>query len=175
MQAQTKQSRVVDPILAELDQEAIATRRLLEIVPEDKLSWRPHPKAMSLGQLALHIATSQGGVAEGTLNDMTSPPDFIHAEAASRDEILSAFDDGLKKAKEIVSATTDERAVEEWKIVDGDKVILAMPRIAFWRAIMLNHTYHHRGQLNTYLRILDIPLPSVYGPSADTDGFAEMS
>jgi uncharacterized damage-inducible protein DinB len=169
MQAQTKQSSIVDPILAELDQEAPATRRLLEIVPEDKLTWRPHPKAMSLGQLALHVAITQGGVAEGSLNDTAAMPDFIHAEAQNREEILTAFDEGLKKAKEIVSATTDERALEEWKLVDGDNVLMAMPRIAFWRSIMLNHLYHHRGQLNTYLRILDIPLPSVYGPSADTD------
>lgn len=171
MKAQTKQARLVDPILAELDQEAEATRRLLEIVPEDKLTWRPHPKAMSLGQLALHVAATQGGVAEGTLNDSVDTPDFIHSEARTRAEIVSTFDDGLKKAKEIVSATSDERALAEWKIVDGDKVLLAMPRIAFWRTVMLNHVYHHRGQLSTYLRQLDIPLPSVYGPSADTNAF----
>ena len=171
MQAQTKQARLVDPILAELDQEAPATRRLLDIVPEDKLTWRPHPKAMSLGQLALHIAGTQGGVAEGTLNDTADAPDFIHPEAQTRAEIVAAFDEGLKKAKEIVSATSDERALAEWKIVDGDKVVLAMPRIAFWRTVMLNHLYHHRGQLSTYLRQLDIPLPSVYGPSADTSAF----
>lgn len=170
MQAQTKQSKLVDPILAELDQEAPATRRLLEIVPEDKLTWRPHPKAMSLGQLALHIASTQGGVAEGTLSHTSERPIFIHPEAQTRNEIVTAFDEGLKKAKEIVSMTSDERAMEEWKIVDGDKVILSMPRIAFWRTVMLNHVYHHRGQLSTYLRQLDIPLPSVYGPTADTDG-----
>ncbi|NOT48757.1 MAG: DinB family protein [Acidobacteria bacterium] len=170
MQAQTKQTRLVDPILAELDQEAEATRRLLQIVPEDKLSWQPHPKAMTLGQLALHIAITQGGVAQGTLDDTADAPDFIHPEAQTRDEIVAAFDDGLKKAKEIVSATSDERALAEWKIVDGEKVLLAMPRIAFWRTVMLNHVYHHRGQLSTYLRQLDIPLPSVYGPTADTDG-----
>lgn len=171
MQAQTKQTTLVDPILAELDQEAEATRRLLKIVPEDKLTWQPHPKAMSLGQLALHIALTQGGVAEGTLNDTSERPIFSHPEARTRDEIVSAFEDGLKKAKEILSRTSDERALEEWKIVDGDKVLMAMPRIAFWRTVMLNHVYHHRGQLSTYLRQLDIPLPSVYGPSADTNPF----
>ena len=171
MQAQTAQQRLVDPILAELDQEAEATRRLLEIVPDDKLSWRPHPKAMTLGQLALHIARTQGGVAEGTLNDTAERPLFIHPEAETRDEIVATFDESLKKAKEIVSATSDERALEEWKIVDGDTVVLAMPRIAFWRTVMLNHVYHHRGQLSTYLRQLDIPLPSIYGPSADVNAF----
>lgn len=171
MQAQTKQSRLVDQILSELDQEAKATKRLLEIVPDDKLEWRPHPKAMSLGQLALHVASTQGGVAEGTVSDLIERPTFIHPEATSRDEIVTAFDEGLRKAKEIVSATSDERALEEWKIVDGDTVLLAVPRIAFWRTVMLNHVYHHRGQLATYLRILDVPLPSVYGPSADTNAF----
>lgn len=171
MQAQAKESRLVDPILAELDQEAEATRRLLEIVPEEKLTWRPHPKAMSLGQLALHIAGTQGGVAEGTLNETAERPIFNHPEASTRQEIVAAFDESLKKAKEIVSATSDEQALAEWKIVDGDKVVLAMPRIAFWRTVMLNHVYHHRGQLSTYLRQLDIPLPSVYGPSADTNPF----
>lgn len=171
MQAQPKQSRLVDPILTELDQESEATKRLLEIVPEDKLTWRPHPKAMTLGQLALHIARTQGGVAEATLNDTAEAPDFVHPEAQTREEILSAFTEGLKKAKEIVSATSDERALEEWQIVNGDKLVLRMPRIAFWRTVMLNHVYHHRGQLSTYLRQLDIPLPSVYGPSADTPAF----
>ena len=171
MQAQQSTSFIADAIVAELDQEAAATRRLLEIVPEDKLTWRPHPKAMSLGQLALHIAGTQGGVAEGALNDTAERPLFNHPEAHTRDEILKIFEDGLKKAKEIVSATSDERAMEEWKIVDGEKVLLALPRAAFWRTVMLNHVYHHRGQLSTYLRILDIPLPSVYGPSADTEAF----
>ena len=171
MQAQQSTSFIADAIVAELDQEAAATRRLLEIVPEDKLTWRPHPKAMSLGQLALHIAGTQGGVAEGALNDTAERPLFNHPEAHTRDEILKIFEDGLKKAKEIVSATSDERAMEEWKIVDGEKVLLALPRVAFWRSVMLNHVYHHRGQLATYLRILDIPLPSVYGPSADTEAF----
>jgi uncharacterized damage-inducible protein DinB len=171
MQAQQSTSRLADAIVAELDQEAAATKRLLDIVPEDKLSWRPHPKAMSLGQLALHVAGTQGGVAESTLNDTAERPLFNHPEAKSRNEILQIFEEGLKKAKEIVSATSDERALEEWKIVDGDTVLWALPRIAFWRTVMLNHVYHHRGQLSTYLRILDIPLPSVYGPSADTEAF----
>ncbi|MGD9628861.1 MAG: DinB family protein [Pyrinomonadaceae bacterium] len=168
MQPQTKLSSIVEPILSELDQEAPATRRLLEIVPEDKLTWRPHPKAMSLGQLALHVAGTTGGVAEATLNDTSDVADFNHAEPASRAEILDTFENGLKQAQKMLSATSDERALAEWKMVDGEKVVLAMPRIAFWRMVMLNHLYHHRGQLSTYLRILDIPLPSIYGPSADT-------
>ena len=179
MQAQQSSSKIAEAIVAELEQEAPATRRLLEIIPEDQLTWKPHPKAMSLGQLALHIAVVQGGVAEGTLNDTVPVPDFIHPEPQTRDELVAAFDNGLKKAMEIVSSTSDERAAAEWRIVDGDKTVLAIPRAAFWRTVMLNHVYHHRGQLSTYLRQLDVPLPSVYGPTADTKasdrGLGELS
>ena len=171
MQAQQKESRIVDAFIAEIDQEAPATRRLLEIVPDDKLQWRPHPKAMSLGQLAMHVAQTQGGVAEGTDEEFISAPDFIHNEGTSRAEILKAFEEGTTKAKEVLTNTSDEKALGEWRIMDEDKVLMAMPRVAFWRSVMLNHVYHHRGQLSTYLRTLDIPLPSVYGPGADTNPF----
>lgn len=171
MQAELKKERIVDAFIAEIDQEAPATRRLLEIVPDDKLQWRPHPKAMSLGTLAMHVAQTQGGVAEGTDEKFISAPDFIHNEGKSRAEILKAFDEGTAKAKNILSNTSDEKAVGKWRIMDGEKVLMEMPRVAFWRTVMMNHLYHHRGQLSTYLRTLDVPLPSVYGPSADTDPF----
>ena len=173
MQAEPKQMRLVDPILMELDQEAEITKRLLDIIPEDKLSWRPHPKAKSLGELAMHVATLQGGVAEISQPDSKEagnfPPDI---EPTSRAQILEAFASSLKKAKDIVSSTDDARAVDEWRLTRGDLTLIAMPRIGFWRSILLNHYYHHRGQLSTYLRQLDVPLPSIYGPSADTDPFA---
>ena len=171
MQAELKKERIVDAFIAEIDQEAPATRRLLEIVPDDKLQWRPHPKAMSLGQLAMHIAQTQGGVAQGTDADTAERPVFIHGEATSRAAILNVFEESTQKAKAILAATSDEKALGEWRIKDGEKVLMAMPRVAFWRSVMLNHVYHHRGQLSTYLRTLDIPLPSVYGPSADTNPF----
>lgn len=172
MQAETKQMRIVDPILMEIDQEAATTKRLLDIIPEDKLGWRPHPKAMSLGQLAMHIAGLQGNVAE--LGDMDTKEVFDfppEPEATSRAEILAAFAESLRKAKEIVGATDDARAMAEWKLTRDGSTVMAMPRMAFWRAILLNHNYHHRGQLSTYLRELDVELPSIYGPSADTNPF----
>ena len=173
MQAETKQSRIVDPILAELDQEAEITKRLLDVIPEDKLSWRPHPKAKSLGELAMHLVTAQGNVAElGQLDTKEVggfPPDV---EATSRAQILEAFATSLKKAKEIVGSTDNARAMAEWTLTKDGKTLMAVPRIGFWRSILLNHTYHHRGQLSTYLRTLDVPLPSIYGPSADTNPFA---
>jgi len=99
----------------------------------------------------------------------TFPPD---EEATSRAQILDAFAESIKKAKEIVGATDDERAMAEWKLTRDGNTLVAMPRIGFWRSILLNHNYHHRGQLSAYLRELDVPLPSIYGPSADTDPFA---
>lgn len=171
MKAAQKQSSLIAPFIAEIDEEAEITKRLLEIIPEDKLTWRPHPKAMSLGQLALHIAQSQGAVAEVAQADTVGLPGFTQAEAATCAEILDAFVESTQEAKDILSATSDEQALAEWKLVDGERVLMAMPRTAVWRSIMLNHNYHHRGQLSTYLRTLDIPLPSIYGTSADTNPF----
>lgn len=173
MHAETKQIRIVDPILAELDQEAEITQRLLNIIPEDKLSWRPHPKAKSLGELAMHIAGLQGGVAELAREDTVELPSFPpDPEATSRAQILDTFTASLKKAKDVVASTDDAGAMAEYTVTKNGKALLTVPRIAFWRNVLLNHNYHHRGQLSTYLRTLDVPLPSIYGPSADTDPFA---
>ena len=173
MQAEAKQMRLVDPILAEMDQEAEITKRLLDVVPEDKLTWRPHPKARSLGELAMHVAVSQLGVAEMSRPDThesgTFPPD---PEATSRAQILEAFVESLKKAKDILASTDDARALAEWKFTKDGETLASMPRVRLWRSILLNHTYHHRGQLSAYLRELDVSLPSIYGPSGDTNPFA---
>lgn len=173
MQAKTKQARIVDSILMELDQEAETTKRLFDVIPEDKLSWRPHPKARSLGELAMHIATLQGGVAELVQSDTVEIPNFApDPEATSRTQILEAFAESLEKAKDIVASTDDARVMAEFTITKDGKVVMALPRVAFWRSILLNHNYHHRGQLSAYLRELDVELPSIYGPSADTNPFA---
>ncbi|MFT3744962.1 MAG: DinB family protein [Pyrinomonadaceae bacterium] len=173
MQAEAKQTRLTDPILAELEQEAVITNRLLDVIPEDKLSFRPHPKAKSLGELAMHLAMTQGQVAElgqcGEKEAGNFPPEI---EATSRAQIVEAFAESMKKAKEIVGATSDADAVSEWKLTKNGSTIMSIPRMALWRSIMLNHAYHHRGQLSAYLRELDVALPSIYGPSADTDPFA---
>src|SRR5260221_7938924 len=153
MQAETRQIRIADPILMELDQEAEITKRLLDIIPEDKLSWRPHPKAKSLGELAMHIANLQGLVAEIGHADSkeagTFPPD---AEATSRAQILEAFAASLKKAKEIVGSTDDARALSEWRLTKDGNTLFAAPRVVSWRSSSLNTTYHHRGQLPTAWR-----------------------
>jgi uncharacterized damage-inducible protein DinB len=173
MQAEMKQMRIVDPILIEMDQEAEITRRLFNVLPEDKMSFRPHPKAKSLGELAMHIATLQGGVAELAQASVTAPPSFPpEVEPTSRKAVLDAFEIGHAKAKAILESTSDADALAEWSMSINGKVVVAMPRAAFWRSILLNHNYHHRGQLSAYLRELDVPLPSIYGPSADTNPFA---
>ena len=173
MQAQAKLNTIATDVIDELDREAEITNRLLEIIPNEKLDWRPHPKAKSLGELAMHIAVLPGNVAAIAVEDVHEfagiPKD---PEAESREQIQAVFANSLEKAKEIVRSTDDETALREIKLVSGGKTLFAAPRIGFWRTVLLNHNYHHRGQLSTYLRTLDIPLPSVYGPSADTNPFA---
>jgi uncharacterized damage-inducible protein DinB len=172
MQAEMKQSSIADAVVMEMDQEAEITRRLFNVIPEDKLSWRPHPKAKSLGELAMHIACIPGGVAEISSLDTKEAGDFpSEPEAISLEQIKAAFAENLQKGKEIVGSTDDARAMAEWKLTKDGNTVLAMPRAAFWRSILLNHNYHHRGQLSAYLRELDVPLPSIYGPSADTNPF----
>jgi uncharacterized damage-inducible protein DinB len=169
--------RMVDPILAELDQEAPRTRRVLERVPEDKLTWKPHPKSMSLGRLAMHIAEINNNIAEMTLDDSF---DFGKGrgpgrEAKSRAELLEVFDQGLARAKEIVGKTDDARCMGQWQALVNGTPAMTMPRVAVFRAIMMNHLYHHRGQLSVYLRLLDVPVPSIYGPSADDNPFIKAA
>jgi len=162
---------IADAIVMELDQEAKTTQRVLERIPEDKLSWKPHPKSYSLGQLGLHIARAQGALAEAVNKDTHEIPSFAQPEAASRKEILDTFTQGTANAKQIVAKIDDARMMATWSATRNGKVILTLPRIGFIRAIMLNHIYHHRGQLSVYLRMLDVPVPSIYGPSADENPF----
>ncbi len=163
---------IIDSILLEMEQEAQATRRLLERVPENKLSWRPHPKSFSLGQLALHIAQMPGGVSMMATQDVFDYPQFQQPEAKSRAELLQTFNQGLARAKEILSAMNDQKLLATWTLRKNGKVLMAVPRLGLLRTILLNHQYHHRGQLCVYLRLLNVPVPSVYGPSADENPFA---
>ena len=173
MQAEKRQARISDAILMEMDQEAETTKRLFNVIPEDKLDWRPHAKARSLGELAMHVAMIAGGVAEIAEIDTKEAGNFpVDPEATSRAQILAAFAESLEKGKAIVGSTDDARALAEWKLVKDGATLVAMPRAAFWRSIMLNHYYHHRGQLSAYLRELDVEMPSIYGPSADTNPIA---
>ena len=162
---------MIDALVNELEQEAATTRRVLERVPND-LSWKPNPKSMSLGQLALHVATIPGNVAEFVSQPTSPEPDFVHPTAASTAELIPALDASVAKAKGLLLAMDDSGLTAIWRLMDGDQELMAMPRGAFLRAVMLNHWYHHRGQLSVYLRALNVPLPSIYGPSADENPFA---
>ena len=164
--------RLVDPLIAELEQEAETTRRVLERIPEDRLSWRPHPKSMSLGQLALHIATTPGGVAQIAGLDTMERPQFDRPEPKSKREVLEALAQSLASAMEFLRGLDDARASQTWTMTLAGKPIFSLPRIGLVRTIMLNHWYHHRGEMQVYLRLLDVAVPSVYGPTADEDPFA---
>jgi uncharacterized damage-inducible protein DinB len=164
--------KIIDGLLAELEQEAEITRRVLERIPQAHLSWRPHPKSMSLGQLALHVATVPGGVAELAAHDtVPQPPSFVQPEAATAAELVPALTDSVAKARRVLGGFDDGRMTATWRLQAGGKDIMAMPRSALVRAVMLNHWYHHRGQLLVYLRLLNLPVPPIYGPTADENPF----
>jgi uncharacterized damage-inducible protein DinB len=162
---------IAQTLLAELEQESQTTRRVLERVPQTHLSWKPHPKSLSLGQLALHVATVPGNVAEVLVPDSMEAPQFIHPEAASATELVPALEASVARARQHLGGLSDAAMAATWRVMKGDRELMAMPRAAFARAIMLNHWYHHRGQLLVYLRLLDVPVPSVYGPTADENPF----
>ena len=164
---------VIEGMLAELEQEADTTRRVLERIPQEHLTWRPHPKSMSLGQLALHVATVPGNVAELAAKDtIPTPPAFVQPEASTAAELVPSLKESVAKAKRALGGLDDAKMAAMWRLQNGGRDVMVMPRAAFVRAIMLNHWYHHRGQLLVYLRLLNQSVPSVYGPTADENPFA---
>ena len=164
---------IAHALLQELEQEAQTTRRVLERVPEDQMSWRPHEKSMSLGELSMHIAQTPGGVAEFAArpSPVEAPKFPAPPEAHGRAELLQALDDSVAQARTILSGMDDAASLSTWRLVDGGRELMAVPRAGFMRSVMLNHWYHHRGQLSVYLRLLGVPVPSIYGPSADENPF----
>jgi uncharacterized damage-inducible protein DinB len=164
--------RLVDSILMEIDQEAQTTKRVLERVPEDKLAWRPHPKSFSLGQLALHIASTPGNVATALVPDFREVPDFSQPQPRSRQEVLETFSESLESARGALRKMDDAYLASTWTLTKNGQVVMSTPRIGFIRSVLMNHLYHHRGQLSLYLRLLNVPIPSIYGPSADETPFA---
>ena len=164
---------LIDGLLQELEQEAQTTRRVLERVPDNQLGWRPHQKARTLGELALHVATVPGGVAEFVASPSPAQaPEFTDPSPRNASELIPALEESITKAKAALASLDDAAVLETWRLMQGDRELLAVPRIAMLRSVMLNHWYHHRGQLTVYLRALDVPVPSIYGPSADENPFA---
>ena len=163
---------MIEALIQELDQESQTTRRVLERVPGDRLGWKPHDKSMSLGQLALHVATTPGGVSDMVRLSPMQAPQFAQPSAASSAELVPALEQSVAKAKENLRAIGDAGLASSFRVMQGDTELMAMPVGAALRFIMLNHWYHHRGQLSVYLRELGVPVPSIYGPSADENPFA---
>jgi uncharacterized damage-inducible protein DinB len=164
---------LIDGLLQELEHETQTTRRVLERVPDNQLAWRPHKTARTLGELALHVAMVPGGVAELVASPSPSQaPQFVDPSPKSVAELIPALDQSIAKAKKALGGMDDATVMATWRLMQGDRELLAMPRMAMLRSVMLNHWYHHRGQLTVYLRQLGVPIPSIYGPSADENPFA---
>ncbi len=165
---------IAETMLPEFDHEMKVTRTVLERVPEEQRDWKPHAKSMTLGALAVHVATI-GDWAQATVK--TTELDLAGPEAAAyrpapfttTKALLDVFDEGVRKAREVIAAASDADLAVVWSLKHGAHTILAMPRTAVLRSFVMNHLIHHRGQLTVYLRLRDVPLPSVYGPSADSE------
>lgn len=166
---------IAESLLPEFDQEMKLTRNLLERVPEDKADWKPHQKSYSLEELSTHIANlPRWGVAtlQQSRLDLDAPdasgwmpPAFTTTEA-----LLEVFDKNVATAREALAAISDADMMENWTLHGGGQDVFTMPRAVVLRSFVFSHIIHHRGQLTVYLRLLDVPLPSTYGPTADTEG-----
>lgn len=159
---------LVDALLPEFDHEMTVTRKLLERVPDGKFDWKPHPKSMTLGELAQHVATLPlwGTVTlTQTELDLAAQPPL--PPLATRAELLDAFDQRVREARAALADKGDGELMAPWALKRESHTIFEMPRAGVWRGFVLSHLIHHRGQLSVYLRMQDVPLPSIYGPSAD--------
>ena len=159
---------IAQEMLAEFEAQALITRRFLERLPENKLTWKPHEKSMTAGQLAFHLATVPGGIVKFVEeNPRQTRGKFEFPQPATREEILKAMDESVATVRNLLPQFDDAAMKETWRLVAGDKEMLAQPRCQFLRDIMLSHWYQHRGQFSVYLRLLNIAVPASWGPSAD--------
>ncbi len=165
--------QVIDSMLNELREEAAITKRVLERVPEDKLAWKPHPKSMSLGQLAFHVASIPGNLAKLVQLDEfdASQANFQPPGPGNLKEIHSTFDESIHTAETYLAGMTERDAKATWRLTLRRKEVFGKPRVGVLRSILLNHWYHHRGQLSVNLRLLEVPVPVIYGRSADENPF----
>lgn len=154
--------------LAEFDHEFAETRRALELLPEEKLDWKPHDKSFSLHQLAGHLAEVPrwtGVTMNMDVFDLDEGYERVVPE--TKEAILAHFDEGVAEARKVLAETSGETLMQTWSMKKGGEVMMAMPKVAVLRSFILNHNVHHRAQLGVYLRLLDIAVPGHYGPSAD--------
>lgn len=162
---------IKDALLPEFDHEMATTRRLLERVPEAELAWKPHDKSMTLGQLSGHLANLPmwcSAVLSATFFDVAAGGEEVRSkDPASRAALLEDFDRKVAAARASLAQVTDPDMMVPWSLKQGDHVIFTLPRISAIRSFVMNHSIHHRGQLTVYLRLKDVPLPPIYGPTAD--------
>jgi uncharacterized damage-inducible protein DinB len=170
--------KMTDLYLSELEGEIVATRRVLENVPEGRADWKPHPKSMPLGYLSALVARMPAWVGMTILQDELDlqPEDgrrssYTPTSLGNRKELLQLFDESVKEAREALSGTTDEHLMTSWRLLVAGKVVLEQPRHAVLRSSVFNHLAHHRGQLTVYMRLNDAIVPAIYGPSADDSRF----
>jgi uncharacterized damage-inducible protein DinB len=159
---------LAESMLAEFEAQAPVTRKFLERLPEDRLAWKPHERSMSAGQLPFHIARVPGGSVRFVQQNPAQAPNFNGIpEPSSLKEILGAFDESIAAVRSLLPQFSDSAMQETWRMVQGDREVMAIPRAQFLRDIMLNHWFQHRGQFSVYLRLLNVAVPSTWGPSAD--------
>jgi uncharacterized damage-inducible protein DinB len=160
---------IANAMLGEFEHESKITRKFLERIPQDKLTWKPHEKSHTAGELALHIAGVPGNVVRSALVDESPLPDFakLFQQPATVQDILSSHEKSTQMVREILPTLDDARLMTNWSGMLDGKPIVTMPRVMFLRSIMLNHWIHHRGQLGVYLRLIGAKVPASYGPSGD--------
>jgi uncharacterized damage-inducible protein DinB len=164
-----KTNNIAAALTSELEHEAAVTRKLLERIPADKFDWKPHEKSMSMGKLASHVAEMHGW-AKHTLEAPEldfATMDYKPFEPATTEELVHHFEQNLAEALNSLKNASDEVWMEDWSLRNGEQIYFTMPKIAVMRGMVLSHIVHHRGQLSVYLRLNDIPVPAMYGPSAD--------
>jgi len=160
---------LIDPVLTELAHEAATTRRLLDRVPERHLAWKPHEKSMTLGRLATHLAEIPGWVGSIVEKDEfdVGAGGYVPPTIDRVPEIVAMFDRNVAAATETLKRQSDDRLLAKWQLKKKGQLVLEMPRVGMIRSLLMNHLIHHRGQLSVYLRLQNVPLPSIYGPTAD--------
>jgi uncharacterized damage-inducible protein DinB len=159
---------IAENMILEFTQESGTTRKLLERVPDD-LAWKPHEKSMSLGRLATHVAEIPHWVDTIVKNDRFDmvPSNYRPASLGSRAEILAAFEQNLAVFTEVLRGQTDENLMRPWAFLNNGQPVFELPKVVALRSFVISHLIHHRGQLSVYLRLKNVPLPGIYGPSAD--------
>jgi uncharacterized damage-inducible protein DinB len=165
---------ILEAMTSELRRETETTKRVLDRVPEDKLGWRPHAKSMTLGQLAFHVATIPAILSQLAALDAfdAANANFESPQPTSKTEVLKALDAGTESAAAYLKSLSPASADEPWRLTFCGSQVFTMSRAVMLRNLLFNHWYHHRGQISVYLRLLDIPVPVIYGRSADENPFA---